>query len=142
VPCNNYAPIWSRNHPRARAGSLTFLANWAEVRGKSTTPIPSGRGLLHESAPLDVLREQEVRVLQEIVPQVRVALDELGRLPNLNVVGIAPDDLFVMIENMERYHLRPRDALHYAVMVRLGCSDIASMDAHFDRIPALTRYVP
>ncbi|MCL6475541.1 MAG: type II toxin-antitoxin system VapC family toxin [Firmicutes bacterium] len=93
-------------------------------------------------SPLDVLREQEVTVLREIVPPVRAALEELTRLPNLYVVEVVADDLSVMTDSMERYQLRPRDALHYAVMVRLGCLNIASRDAHFDRIPGLTRYVP
>jgi len=99
-------------------------------------------GERYGGSPLDVLRGQEVTVLREIVPPVRAALEELTRLPNLHVVEVVADDLFVMTESMERYQLRPRDALHYAVMVRLGCLNIASRDAHFDRIPAVTRYVP
>jgi predicted nucleic acid-binding protein len=99
-------------------------------------------GERYGGSPLEVLREQEVTVLREIVPPVRMALEELSRLPNFHVVEVAVDDLFVMTESMERYQLRPRDALHYAVMVRLGCLHVASTDRHFDRIPHLTRYVP
>jgi len=45
------------------------------------------------------------------------------------------------IAEMVDYAIRPRDALHYAAMQRVGCLDLASHDAHFDRIPLLRRFV-
>ncbi|MGC8785771.1 MAG: type II toxin-antitoxin system VapC family toxin, partial [Armatimonadota bacterium] len=68
--------------------------------------------------------------------------EELSQLPNLNVVEVTVSDLSAMTEAMKRYRLRPRDALHYAVMSRIGCPFIASTDVHFDRVPSLTRYAP
>jgi len=127
---------------RVEAGALqayTSVLTFDELAYRLILALVAER---YGGLPLDVLREQEVTVLREIVPPVRTALEELTRLPNLHVVEVVADDLFVMTESMERCQLRPRDALHYAVMVRLGCLNIASRDAHFDRIPAVTRYVP
>ena len=60
--------------------------------------------------------------------------------------GGAPLDLLRadevrLIAEMVDYAIRPRDALHYAAMQRVGCLDLASHDAHFDRIPLLRRFV-
>lgn len=96
----------------------------------------------YDGSPLDLLRKREEHVLEEIAPRVCAALEELSQLPNLNIVEVTVSDLSGMTEAMGRYHLRPRDALHYAVMSRIGCSCIASTDAHFDRVPSLTRYAP
>ncbi len=96
----------------------------------------------YDGSPLDLLRQREEEVLRGIVPQVCASLQELSQLSNLNVVEVTADDLFAMTEAMQSYLLRPRDALHYAVMSRIGCSSIASTDVHFDRIPSLTRYAP
>ncbi|MCS7311028.1 MAG: PIN domain-containing protein, partial [Armatimonadetes bacterium] len=63
-------------------------------------------------------------------------------LPNLYIVDVVSEDALRMAEAMARFLLRPRDALHYAVMERLGCLKIASTDAHFDRVPSITRYAP
>lgn len=41
---------------------------------------------------------------------------------------------------MMQYHLRPRDALHWAAMQRVGCFDLASSDQRFDRIPHIRRF--
>jgi len=46
----------------------------------------------------------------------------------------------VYLDTMIRYQLRPRCALHLAAMQRIGRFDLASNDAHFDRIPSIRRY--
>lgn len=94
----------------------------------------------YDGSPLDLLRQREEELLNEMAPLVCIALEELSQLPNLNIVEVTVSDLFGMTEAMRRYRLRPRDGLHYAVMSRMGCSSIASTDPHFDRVPSLTRY--
>lgn len=96
----------------------------------------------YDGSPLDMLRQREEEVLREIAPRVCTALEELSQLPNLYIVEVTVSDLFGMTEAMRLYLLRPRDALHYAVMSRIGCSCVASTDPHFDRVPTLTRYAP
>jgi predicted nucleic acid-binding protein len=39
-----------------------------------------------------------------------------------------------------KYHVRPRDALHFAAMQRIGCFDLASNDHHFDQVPQIRRF--
>ena len=38
--------------------------------------------------------------------------------------------------------LRPRDAIHAAVMLRTGVRTIVSYDQHFDEVPGIDRVVP
>ncbi len=67
-------------------------------------------------------------------------LRQLRELPNLVVLDVLASDLDIMNDAISEYRLRPRDALHYAAMWRINCFDLASNDAHFDRIPELRRY--
>jgi hypothetical protein len=45
-----------------------------------------------------------------------------------------------MLENINAFALLPRDALHVAVMQRLGVDEIATDDADFDRVTGLQRH--
>lgn len=54
-------------------------------------------------------------------------------LPNLEVVSVTYGDVWDMTREMEAFELRPRDALHLAVMRRLGEGSIVSEDEHFDK---------
>jgi len=45
-----------------------------------------------------------------------------------------------MLGNITAFGLLPRDALHIAVMQRLGLSEIATDDADFDRMSWLRRH--
>lgn len=49
-------------------------------------------------------------------------------------------DFFALLENSRRFGLLPRDALHLAIVQRLGVSAIASDDTDFDRIEGVHRY--
>ncbi len=60
-------------------------------------------------------------------------------LPGIELVGVERDAALSMMENIERYGLLPRDALHVAVMERLGVGIIASDDTDFDRVPLISR---
>ncbi len=91
-------------------------------------------------SPLDALRAQEEKLLAEFAPRVVGALRQLREMPNLAVVDILASDVDRMNEALSKYHLRPRDALHYAAMLRMDCLDIASMDPHYDRVPTIRRH--
>ncbi len=91
-------------------------------------------------SPLDALRADEEKRIAEFAPRVVTELRRLRELPNLRVIDVLAADLDTMTEAMMQYHLRPRDALHYAAMQRVGCLDLASNDPHFDRIPVIRRY--
>jgi len=54
-------------------------------------------------------------------------------LRDLEVFPVEPSDMWEMTREMETFNLRPRDALHLAVMKRLGEGSIVSEDEHFDK---------
>jgi predicted nucleic acid-binding protein len=87
-----------------------------------------------------MLRSDEERPITEFAPAVAAQLQRLRSFPNLTIVDVAPADLEVMEHAMVDHAIRPRDALHYAAMLRVGCLDLASHDAHFDRIPQPRRF--
>lgn len=86
-------------------------------------------------SPLEWLRTQEDKMLAEFAPTVVALLRRLQGLSNLTVLDILVSDLKTMHNAMSDYHLRPRDALHLAVIQRINCFDLASSDHHFDRVP-------
>lgn len=53
-------------------------------------------------------------------------------LRDLDIVSVEFGDMWKMVEVMERLRLRPRDALHLAIMNRLGEKVIVTEDEHFD----------
>jgi len=46
------------------------------------------------------------------------------------------------LDIMEKLSFDPRDAIHAASMKAAGCNQIASFDAHFDKLPASKRIQP
>ena len=94
----------------------------------------------YEGSPLELLRDQEEKMLAEFAPTVSSLLKRLRAYTNLTVLDVLVSDLDVMDEVMSQYHLGPRDALHYAAMQRVGCLSLASNDPDFDHIPVLKRY--
>jgi predicted nucleic acid-binding protein len=89
---------------------------------------------------LELLRDQEEKLLAEFAPTVSSLLNRLRGYTNLAVLDVLVSDLDVMNEVMPQYQLRPRDALHYAAMQRIGCTNLASNDSSFDRISTIKRY--
>jgi len=45
-----------------------------------------------------------------------------------------------VLENIKNFSLLPRDALHVAIIQRLGLTVIASDDMDFDRVKGLERH--
>jgi predicted nucleic acid-binding protein len=70
---------------------------------------------------------------------VRPLIDEIDTIRNLNVKEVPADAPLRALEFMERHKLKPRDALHAAVMEHFGEREIVSDDADFDRVPSVKR---
>jgi predicted nucleic acid-binding protein len=94
----------------------------------------------YDGSPLDNLRENEEKLISEFAQPVTIQLDQLRYFPGLTIVDLHGDDLTRMNDAIVRYSIRPRDALHYATMHRVDCLFVASNDAHFDRIPQISRF--
>lgn len=91
-------------------------------------------------SPLDRLRKEEEKLIAEFAPTVVPQLRRLRSFPHLTVLDVLASDLETLGEAMIQYQLRPRDALHFAAMQRVGCLDLASNDHHFDRVPDIRRF--
>jgi predicted nucleic acid-binding protein len=91
-------------------------------------------------SPLDRLRDNETQMIAEFYPLLAPHLNRLRNFPNLVLVDVTSSDLDVMDQVMQRYHLRPRDALHLAAMFKCGCLNLVSNDTDFDRVSELQRY--
>lgn len=96
----------------------------------------------YDGSPLDRLRSEEMKIIAEFAPQVTDLLQSMRTFPNLTVLDVYSADINVMCQTMSAYQLRPRDAVHFAAMERIGCFDIASNDPHFDRVSRIRRYSP
>lgn len=94
----------------------------------------------YSGSTLDHLRQNQVKMIQEFYPRVDPQLTRLRSFPNLTIIDITRADLDAMGQNIRRYQLRPRDALHLAAMQKVNCFSVASQDADFDTIPNIERY--
>lgn len=90
--------------------------------------------------PLDVLRENQAEAIAAHSDAIGGALRKLTLLPHINLVGIDTTDFNRMLENIQKFSLLPRDALHVAILQRLGLHSIASDDIDFDRIKGVERH--
>jgi predicted nucleic acid-binding protein len=95
----------------------------------------------YKGSPLEKLRQEEKMMIQQFYPKAAPELRRLRRFPNLVVVEIDANDIDTMNEMMLNYHLKPRDGLHLAAMKKVGCFDLLSNDADFDRVSIVHRYV-
>jgi len=94
----------------------------------------------YPGSPLEHLRDQEQAMIAEFYPRLAPLLEQLLTYQHLTLVDVTTADVTRMGENIGRYHLRPRDALHLAAMQACNCFDLLSHDADFDRVPTVQRY--
>ena len=94
----------------------------------------------YDGSPLMHLRNRKAEMVGEFYPQLAPALARLRVFPNLTLVDVTVADLARMSDNISRYQLLPRDALHLAAMQACECFDLVSHDADFDRVPVVRRY--
>jgi len=90
--------------------------------------------------PLDVLRENQAEAVAAHSDVIGDSLRKLTLLPHINLVGVVAADFNRMLENIQKFSLLPRDALHVAIVQRLGLNGIASDDADFDRVKGMERH--
>lgn len=70
---------------------------------------------------------------------LRMAIEGIYSTPNLDVVEVISTAPILALDLIERYDLRPRDALHIAIMRENNVDTIVSDDEDFDRIEGLKR---
>jgi len=67
------------------------------------------------------------------------ALRDVYELPNCTVLAVGGDVLLLALKFMKKYSLKPRDAMHCAVMQKEGLHIIASDDRDFDKVKEIKR---
>lgn len=90
--------------------------------------------------PLDVLREDLLGAIAAHSNGIAMALRQFMALPYLALAGVETRDFNAMLNNIEAFSLLPRDALHVAIIRRLGLTAVASDDTDFDRVDGLERH--
>jgi hypothetical protein len=90
--------------------------------------------------PLEVLRENQAEAVAAHSDRIDGSLRKLTLLPHINLVGVETTDFNRMLENIKTFSLLPRDALHVAIVQRLGLNGIASDDIDFDRVKGVERH--
>lgn len=91
-------------------------------------------------SPLEHLRDNQTQMISQYYPQIMPKLALLRTLPNLILLPVTAADLPLMDEAVAQYHLRPRDALHYAAMQKCNCFTLISEDTDFDRLLHIHRF--
>ena len=64
------------------------------------------------------------------------------RFPNLKILGIRKTTILKAQEVMEKYRLRPRDAIHSATAIENKITTIVSYEGGFDSVGGLKRIEP
>ncbi|MBI2044872.1 type II toxin-antitoxin system VapC family toxin [Candidatus Pacearchaeota archaeon] len=59
--------------------------------------------------------------------------------PNLFFVSVSMDIVLRAQKIIEKYNLKPRDAIHIATALSQGCNEIVSDDADFDKVKEIKR---
>lgn len=90
--------------------------------------------------PLDILRESQAKAIAAYSGIIDDSLRKLILLPHINLAGVETEDFNRMLENIRTFYLLPRDALHVAIVQRLGLNRVASDDIDFDRVRGVERY--
>jgi predicted nucleic acid-binding protein len=84
----------------------------------------------------EVYRENH-QVIQPYLGELGALVERLSMDPRIRLVGTAGDDLYAAMNHMNRYAFLPRDAIHLAVMARLGLDGIVTTDDDFATVDGL-----
>jgi len=104
-------------------------AIFALIRLKVTEDHP-GRGFW------EVYHENQ-EVIQPYLGELRGLVERLSVDPLVRLVGTEQQDLSVTMDHMDTYACLPRDAMHLAVMARLGIDSIVTTDDDFVPVDGL-----
>lgn len=74
---------------------------------------------------------------QSYLKELRALVERLSIDPRIRLVGTERGDLSATMDYMDRYACLPRDAMHLAVMARLGIDGIVTTDDDFVPINGL-----
>jgi predicted nucleic acid-binding protein len=70
---------------------------------------------------------------------IQQVVEDIYNTVNLEVCDVPGDLPLDALRVMDEHRLKPRDALHVALMKRYGITEIASDDSDFDRVPGIKR---
>lgn len=84
----------------------------------------------------DVYRENPA-VIQPYLGELRALVDRLSVDPRIRLVGIERADMPTTLDYMDAHALLPRDAMHLAVMTRLGIDSLVTTDDDFLAVDGL-----
>lgn len=70
---------------------------------------------------------------------LRQVIEDIYAMPNLEVKSVQSLTPISALYFMENHNLKPRDALHAAIMKELQLTDIVSDDSDFDKVPGIRR---
>jgi predicted nucleic acid-binding protein len=89
-------------------------------------------------------RSQYLQDHPDIVKDLMIQLDPLAAAlcDLVNLEPVTPSDIHQMRQEMRDKGTLPRDAIHLAVMKRLGLTAIASDDEGFDNRHGIALYMP
>ncbi|MEM7533924.1 MAG: type II toxin-antitoxin system VapC family toxin [Chloroflexota bacterium] len=94
----------------------------------------------YPGSPLNYMRNDEVKMIAEFYPTLRPMIERLQNTSALTLVDVNANDVMLMHENITKYHLKPRDALHLTAMQKTQCMNILTNDSDFDNIASVQRY--
>jgi len=123
------------------ANFFVFMNALAEKQGKRArrilAEIMSGRRAVTSSLALD----EVMWVIRKAGRnnELREVVEEIYAIPNLEVKEASPLVPLKAVRIIEEYNLKPRDAIHLAVMKEYGVSEIVTDDADFDKVDGITR---
>ena len=84
----------------------------------------------------EVYRENH-QVIQSYLEELRALVERLSTDPRIRLVGTEQGDLSAAMDYMDRYAFLPRDAMHLAVMARLGIDGMVTTDDDFVPVDGL-----
>ena len=96
-------------------------------------------GIIRGSNPARALGKAPARIAQLSIYAENVRMLLQGEI---EFESVHCDDFYVALELQKQHGLLTNDALNLAVAKRLGMTEIATADAHFDHIQGLIVYKP
>jgi len=78
----------------------------------------------------------------KLLRQSWINIEKIFTIPNLELIGVCPEDFRESVNLAKEFSLLPHDALHLAVMKKEGVKKIATSDPDFRRVDWITVVMP